>query len=354
MNAFTPGGEDDLDAIRAELRARTEDVALELLGQPNRKLSRGKEWRWNRKGSVEVTLSGRDRGLCRDFAANEGGDLFWLIRRETGSSFPEAVSWARGFLRMPEPLSRPGTEAKRTAQEARRKAQAEKRAREQARREAEAASDEAQRTAKARKLAADAVPADGTPADTYLTKWRRIPRPAGGWPDAVRYHRGRHALLVVATDDAGDVRAVQLVHLAADARKLAAEEAQTRNLPGAKQTFGVMAGAVVRLPGTDGALLVAEGPETALSVWAATGMATWATCGPTNRIAPPPAPRPSCAPTTIHAGRARATRSTRRERRGARLASASTSPGHGRCAASTRATSTTRCAKRAPPRCWPA
>ena len=49
-----------------------------------------------------------------------------------------------------------------------------------------------------------------------------------------------------------------------------------------------MEGAVVRLlPGTDATLLVAEGPETALSVWAATGMATWATCGPTNRIAPP-------------------------------------------------------------------
>ena len=147
----------------------------------------------------------------------------------------------------------PYDNAQHFSAEARRKALAEKRAQEQARQEAEQASDEARRIAKARKLAAEAVPADDTPADIYLTKWRRIPRPAGGWPDAVRYHRGRHALLVVATDDAGDVRAVQLVHLAADARKLAAEEAQTRDLPGAKQTFGVMAGAVVRLPGTDGA-----------------------------------------------------------------------------------------------------
>ena len=116
-----------------------------------------------------------------------------------------------------------------------------------------------------RKIAAEAVPADGTPADVYLTKWRRIPRPAGGWPDAVRYHRGMHAVVLLLTTEAGEVRAVQVILLTPDARKLPGEDAKARGFPATKFTRGPMAGAVVRLPGTDGTLLVAEGPETALT-----------------------------------------------------------------------------------------
>jgi putative DNA primase/helicase len=55
-----------------------------------------------------------------------------------------------------------------------------------------------------------------------------------------------------------------------------------------KLTFGVMDGAFMRLPGpTNGPLLLAEGPETALSVWAATGYPTLASIGSITRHTPP-------------------------------------------------------------------
>ena len=295
MNALTRGDRDaNLDTIRDELRAQAERAAQALKGERNRKLSSRHEWRWGKKGSFCLALSGAKRGLCFDHDANEGGDLLWWIGREIGGGFPETVAWARDLLDMPEPTSRPDTEAERARRETRRKALAEKRDKERAEREAAQAADEARRTAYAKNFAAEAVPADGTPADIYLTKWRRILRPAGGWPDAVRYHRGQHALLVVATDDAGEVRAVQLVHLAADAKKLPKEEAQARGYPNTKLTYGVMEGAAVRLPATANTdrapldLLVAEGPETGLSVWAATGAQTWIALGTTSKVTPPP------------------------------------------------------------------
>ena len=110
---------------------------MELLGQPNRKLSSRRKLRWGRKGSKSLVRSGADRGLFYDHEANEGGDPLWLIRRETSSDFPETLAWARDFLGLPEPLSRPATGAERAAKEARRRALAEKREKQRAQREAE-------------------------------------------------------------------------------------------------------------------------------------------------------------------------------------------------------------------------
>jgi hypothetical protein len=82
-------------------------------------------------------------------------------------------------------------------------------------------------------------------------------------------------LILAATDATGAVQAVQRVQLSPDGRK--AEGTADRPV---KVTNGVMAGAVVRLPGDPtGPLLLAEGPETGLSVWAATGHETWITLG---------------------------------------------------------------------------
>jgi hypothetical protein len=81
------------------------------------------------------------------------------------------------------------------------------------------------------------------------------------------------------TDTLGEVSFVQRVRLTIDAQKGAGTS---------KLTDGVMANAFVRLPGpTDGPLLLAEGPETALSVWAATGYATLASIGSITRHEPP-------------------------------------------------------------------
>jgi putative DNA primase/helicase len=109
---------------------------------------------------------------------------------------------------------------------------------------------------------------------------RAIPRPATGWPDAViRYHSGTASLILAGTDTFGEVRFVQRIRLTIDGRKAGRTP---------KLTFGVMANAFVRLPGpTDGPLLLAEGPETALSVWAATRYSTLASIGSITWHTPP-------------------------------------------------------------------
>ena len=151
---------------------------------------------------------------------------------------------------------------------------------------AAAAEDEARRSAGARRRCERAGPIEvGSPADIYLTATRAIPRPNTGWPaDAVRYDPRNRAILLPLTAPDGDVQAVQAIHITAAGRKVDAAEVFARNLRNAKVTYGPMGTAVARLPGpVIGPLLIAEGPETALTVWRATGFETWATIGPMPR-----------------------------------------------------------------------
>ncbi len=132
--------------------------------------------------------------------------------------------------------------------------------------------------AAARHLYSRSEPVAGTLAERYLIAVRGIPAPATGWPDAVRYHPGTRSLLVAATLPDGTVQAVQRVAL--DATGQNARDKNGRKL---KLSRGPQAGALVRfaaMPGQDsGPLLLAEGPETGLSAWRATGHETWVTLG---------------------------------------------------------------------------
>ena len=83
------------------------------------------------------------------------------------------------------------------------------------------------------------------------------------------------AAVVRATDAAGAVTGVQLVALQADGSAAKHWEHDGK----LKLSFGTLGGAAVRLPGDDRALLLAEGPETALSCWYATGITTWCNLG---------------------------------------------------------------------------
>ncbi|MCB8883982.1 toprim domain-containing protein [Acidisoma cellulosilytica] len=132
------------------------------------------------------------------------------------------------------------------------------------------------------------MPVGGTVAERYLIETRGIPAPGEGWPEAVRYHEPSRSLLLVATAAGGEVQAVQRVYLDAKARKIGEAELLARKLPAVKQTNGVSDGAMVRLPGdTKGPVLAAEGPETGLSVWAATGHETWVALGSFRKLDPP-------------------------------------------------------------------
>lgn len=122
-----------------------------------------------------------------------------------------------------------------------------------------------------------------SPADLYLTKTRGIRRPVEGWPaGAMRFHAGDCALVVGLADYAGTVRTAQRIFLTLDGGKK----------PGAGKLLlkGDRAGLLFKLPSrVAGAqayagqhpdpIAACEGPETALTVWAVTGLETWASIG---------------------------------------------------------------------------
>ena len=217
-------------------------------------------------------MSGRKRGVWKNHEADVGGGLLQLIMHVRRCSFLEAVRWARAWIGLPEGEHRTLDEIRKAR--ARGKSAAE---------EIEKAADEAQRIAGAQRMWATAGAVAGTKAEVYLTKTRKIPRPAAGWPDAVRFHAATNSLMLAVTTADGSLQAVQRVHLTRDAKKA---EASPSRLP--KQTNGVLRDAVVRLPGDPSRpLLVAEGPETGLSAWATTGYETWVCLGGIARL-----PRP--------------------------------------------------------------
>ena len=72
--------EPDWGAFDAELRARVPELALELLGNPTFRL--GQEWRWGRKGSLSVVVSGDKAGMWFDHEIGQGGGFIDLVGRD--------------------------------------------------------------------------------------------------------------------------------------------------------------------------------------------------------------------------------------------------------------------------------
>ncbi len=282
------GDHHNLDELRAALRADAEKVAEALLGKPT--FSTRQTLRWGTKGSLKLELRGAKRGVWHSKESDERGDLLALIRQERRCGFVDAVAWARGQTGLPEAWpDNEADRARRAQQDADRRArQAEADARGQAEADAKRLSD----IAWVQKVARAAVPADNTPASWYLMQVRGIPRPVTGWPDAVRWHSGYRALVLVGTRADGDVQCIQRVHLGASGGKASVEEIEQRGLPAIKATNGPMAGAVVRLPGDPaGPLLLAEGPETGIACWSSTRHETWITLGGIGGVELPPGRR---------------------------------------------------------------
>ncbi len=75
------------------LAANIPAIALELLGQPNRALSRCTQWRYGRQGSLSIDLA---RGVWRDFETGDGGGVLDLVARVRGGSRTDAVAWLQG------------------------------------------------------------------------------------------------------------------------------------------------------------------------------------------------------------------------------------------------------------------
>jgi hypothetical protein len=207
------------------------------------------------KGSLVVTISGPKQGMWYDFSPEKtlkgkcGGDVLSLIQLEKNMTYREALSFAADWLAIPNELSqkvsliKPSTPIKQ---------------------------DDKAHTRFAEQLAKESIPIKGTIAEKYLKTHRKIDME--NYPSDFRFHPGLYsklnnktlpALLVVARDRHHNIQAVQAIYLDKDtANKIDKSQVDIQ-----KQSFGKIASSTVKIPGTqEGSVLVAEGPETGLSL----------------------------------------------------------------------------------------
>jgi putative DNA primase/helicase len=191
----------DICAIAEALAVRAAEVAIALLGDPNRALSSRRELRFRRKGSLAVVVAGAKAGRWYDHEGDLGGDLINLIERVHGVTFREAVAYAERFIGSAPTLATtpaPATCARSAADESRRNQR------------------------RSSNLWREAGPIDDTLAASYL-KWRHVLDPALEAGDGVlRFHSNcpfgegaRHpCLLALRRDTRGDEpRSIQRIAL---------------------------------------------------------------------------------------------------------------------------------------------
>lgn len=266
---------DDLPAIRHALAERLEVLAAMMLGEPT--LKKGRAWRWGKKSSLAVIMNGDKRGSWYDYEVEQGGGPLDLIMLGRRCNITEAIAWARTWTGVTGESTVPVVSAWR--EEA----------------EAKEAAERAEAIGNARWMADWSSDRAAGPGTTYLAAQRGIHMPASwprcirwypgysnrGVPKALRWHAACPGLLIVATDAGDCIQAVQHIRLTPDGHK--ADDGKP-----VKITVGVGSGAAVRIPGPmDGPLVLAEGPETGLSVWVATGHETWITLGSVTKAVPP-------------------------------------------------------------------
>ena len=257
--------ETDLNALKSALADRAEELCLDLFGAPTRKARH--ELRWGNKGSLKLRLRGRAGPLFYDFSAGRGGSMLDAIAlAHDFHRLAEAVSWARDWLGLP------ATERRKV--EPRRN---------------DAPDPEAEGERHARAIWDASRPITGTPAEIYLQS-RGIE--AETWPTSIRWNAGAGCVVLASIAPDGRHTAIQRVHLHADGRPVTEDDGKggRRKI---KRSRGPRYGGAVHFKGYSrpDVLILAEGPETALSIWHATGIETWATIGPTHTVDLTPVPK---------------------------------------------------------------
>ena len=263
-----PGPGLSADRVKAALLPHAEDLFRAAFGEP--KSASAREWRARDRDSIAMNM---ERGVWNDHAAGAGGDLLDLVAAtqcnlpSARADFPrvlEAAARLVGLAAGPEPwrgVSKPEPPRKSADEKARQ-----------------------QLDWHAATVAAiiDRIrPVDGTPAAAYLARRGITDLPAKGlgWlppvPDLTVRDRRRGALLLWGVDGRGWPMGGQ--------RILLTPAGSTPRVEIRKPAFGRVGGFPARFAGRDangvGPLVVAEGPETALSIRQATGLECWAVFG---------------------------------------------------------------------------
>jgi putative DNA primase/helicase len=232
--------EQDLNALRSSLAARSSELAAALLGEANRAMSSKRELRFGRHGSLGVVIAGPKAGMWHDHQIGSGGDMISLIMRERGGTFRDAVEYAQQFIggaRQDEPPSPRPAEV----------------------------SDEAERNRRnALDIWSRATPIAGTPAHSYLAARGLRNLPGGADGEVLRFHPScpyqgerRPCMLSLLRDIKTNApRAIQRTALSEDGAKVG------------RMTLGPKAGAAIKLSGeadVSTALTIGEGLETTLA-----------------------------------------------------------------------------------------
>ena len=244
--------------IKDQLAERCVDLAEYLFGKPTTRTRT--ELKFGRKGSLVVTISGRWRGRFRSWEAGTGGRMLDAIMFANGyHDLRAAIDWAKDYLGIhdgkplpPRPKARHTPDGPDPAIEKQKRAQALWRA---------------------------GIPVGGTLGETYLRTVRGIL--SNTWPDCIRWHTGKQCLLFAATDSTGNVMGIQRIFLMPDGKAKTREDGSKL-----KVSLGPVGRGAVRMTpllDNDNAIILAEGPETGLSVWHATGMETRVLLGSTAR-----------------------------------------------------------------------
>ncbi|MEM1149467.1 MAG: toprim domain-containing protein [Pseudomonadota bacterium] len=268
------------DFIRDALEDQAEDLARQAWGDLQRS-GRG----FRSKDSDALSLFPGDDGQWRwwDFRAGAGGDLFDFVAvnhlglDKAASDFPAVLKASAAICGIsPDASIDPAARERLAARKKEQRDRAEQLAR--AKREAD------QTTILSVQSAGQAL--QGTPGAIYLEGRgiHRLPDDAVFLPGgAVQPEPGLYGAAEASLppffnqpsiafrlrDRAGRVTGLQRVVIRPDGSGKAAPF---------KPSLGEIKGAFVRFPG-DGSPCIAEGPETGLSIWQATGRETWVSCG---------------------------------------------------------------------------
>ena len=268
-----PGQGVDVGQVRKALRPHAEDLFHAAFGRPAN--PRARAWRAKGKNAISMEMRGRKRGVWHDFAAGAGGDLLDLVAvtrcnlTSAKSDFPRVLDEAARLCGLVEDAG-----AWRGFSKPR------------PRQEDEPDEDETNlwHAATVAALVRRVRDVAGTPAEVYLAGRGIMDLPAKGlgWvppvPDLPVLHARRGALLVWGLDGREWPVGGQRILVTPSGRRSTVKPR--------KPAFGRIGGFPARFPARDvhrgGPLVVAEGPESALSIRQATGLECWAVFGVTN------------------------------------------------------------------------
>ena len=245
----------DIQSLCRKLEYQAEQVAIKLLGKPKARAGHTLKFGSN-QGSLHVEIAGERQGLWYDFQEGKGGHLFNLIQEKCQGNIAKTIETAHQLVGG-DVLYQSGPEKSATTSVVQKNC---------------SASNERQqlRIQHARKLFTESQPIRGTLGERYLSQHRGITQILSKdlrFHPAVKPHwfskKTYPAVVLGARNQQGDIQAAQCIFL----NDKTAQKAQIcEDLKNSKLSYGMVKGAALSLGNPLGPVIVAEGPETGLSV----------------------------------------------------------------------------------------